>query len=73
MNWLSIIVDKRHSRGLPIMLLTNKPFRKDCVHGHCLEDYVDTDIISRFRDGGARVMLMGNDYRSILGRQKKYL
>jgi DNA replication protein DnaC len=73
MNWLSIIVDKRHSRGLPIILLTNKPFRKDCTNGLCLEDFVDTDIISRFRDGGARVTLTGDDYRSILGNQKKSL
>jgi DNA replication protein DnaC len=73
MNWLSIIVDKRHSRGLPIILLTNRPFRNDCASGLCLEDFVDTDIISRFRDGGSRVTLTGDDYRSILGNQKKAL
>jgi DNA replication protein DnaC len=73
MNWLSILVDKRHSRGLPIILLTNKPFRKDCASGLCLEDFVDTDIISRFRDGGSRVTLMGDDYRAILGKKRKAL
>jgi DNA replication protein DnaC len=69
MNWLSIIVDKRHSRGLPVMLLTNRLFRSDCKGCPCLEDYVDTDIISRFRDGGARITLTGDDYRAILGNQ----
>jgi DNA replication protein DnaC len=72
MNWLSAIVDKRHSRGLPIMLLTNLILRNHCQRGEPnLEDYADTDIISRFRDGGAWIMLTGDDYRAIRGNQKK--
>jgi DNA replication protein DnaC len=71
-NWLSVIIDKRHSRGLPIMLLTNLSLKNDSKQDcPCLEDYVDTDIISRFRDGGSRITLTGEDYRTTLGNQKK--
>jgi DNA replication protein DnaC len=70
-NWLSIIVDKRHSWGLPIMLLSDKPFRDESAGGLCVEHFMDTDAISRFRDGGAKITLTGDDYRVVLGNQKR--
>jgi hypothetical protein len=53
------------------MPLSDKPFREDSGGGLRIEDFVDTGVIRRFRDGGARVKLTSDDYRAIPGNQKK--
>lgn len=65
-NWLSYIVDKRHARGLPLMLISNKHTRKTCPDGgcqNCLENYISEDIMSRLSEDGHLVNMTGEDYR----------
>ena len=65
-NWLSYICDKRHTRGLPIMLISNKHARKTCPDGgcqNCLENYISEDIMSRLSEDGHLVNMTGEDYR----------
>lgn len=65
-NWLSYIVDKRHARGLPLMLISNKHTRKTCPDGgcqNCLENYISEDIMSRLAEDGHLVNMTGEDYR----------
>ncbi len=64
-NWLSYIIDKRHVRSLPLMLLSNNHLAKDCTSGgcnKCLERYLDNDAVSRLSNGEI-IMLTGSDYR----------
>jgi DNA replication protein DnaC len=65
-NWLSYIIDKRHTRGLPLMLISNKHTRKTCPDGgcqNCLENYISEDIMSRLAEDGHLVNMIGEDYR----------
>jgi len=65
-NWLSYIVDKRHARGLPLMLISNKHTRKTCPDNgclNCLENYISEDIMSRLAEDGRLVNMAGEDYR----------
>jgi DNA replication protein DnaC len=53
-NWLSFIVDKRHSRNLPFMMISNTHLKNNCPNGNdgcpdCFENYMDKDVISRLR------------------------
>lgn len=73
-NWLSYIVDKRNSRGLPLIIISNKHDRKTCPENgckNCLENYISEDIMSRLSSDGHLVRLLGKDYRKI-ARQKNY-
>jgi DNA replication protein DnaC len=71
-NWLSYIIDKRHVRALPLILISNKHARVDCpvklpdgTRGcpNCLENYIGEDIMSRLFEGGALLKFSGADYR----------
>ena len=65
-NWLSYICDKRHTRGLPLMLISNKHTRKTCPDGgcqNCLENYISEDIMSRLAEDGHLINMIGEDYR----------
>ena len=65
-NWLSYIIDKRHSRSLPTIIISNKHVRKDCInHGceNCLENYISEDIMSRLTEGGVLLRFTGEDWR----------
>ncbi len=65
-NWLSYIIDKRHVRMLPLILITNKHLRKHCPEGSCgdcLENYIGNDVMSRFAEDGSVVLFGGADYR----------
>lgn len=73
-NWLSYIVDKRHARGLPLMLISNKHTRKTCPDGgcpNCLENYISEDIMSRLAEDGHLVNMTGDDYRRIKRFEKE--
>lgn len=65
-NWLSYIIDKRNSRGLPVILISNKHDKKTCPYNgckNCLENYISEDIMSRLSLDGNLVRLNGKDYR----------
>lgn len=65
-NWLSYVIDKRYSRGLPLMVMSNNHQRSICPQGgcaRCIENYLGADIASRLADGGLTVRLDGEDYR----------
>lgn len=65
-NWLSYIIDKRHVRDLPLILITNKHVRKTCDKGgcsDCLENYIGEDIMSRLVEDGVLLKFSGEDWR----------
>lgn len=65
-NWLSYIIDKRHTRGLPLILISNKHVRKSCEKGgcpDCLENYIGEDIMSRLVNNGVLLRFQGEDWR----------
>lgn len=65
-NWLSYIIDKRHTRMLPTIIISNKHLRKDCpANGceNCLENYISEDIMSRLTENGVLVRFNGVDWR----------
>jgi len=68
-NWLSYIIDKRHSRFLPTILISNKHVRKYCPDKakggckECLENYISDDIMSRINEGGILLQFSGEDWR----------
>lgn len=62
LNLLSYILDKRHTRNKPFMILSNAHFSRDCPHGsggceRCFERYFDNDLLSRFRQDGKFIEL----------------
>lgn len=71
-NWLSYIIDKRHARDLPLILISNNHLRRDCPENDangkpgcpkCLENYIGEDVTSRLSEGSALVRLNGEDWR----------
>lgn len=69
-NWFSFILDKRHSRGLPIIVIGNLHFRKDCDQDgcpRCFENYFDKDVLSRFHEDTTVIQIKAPDER----REKK--
>ena len=70
-NWLSYIIDKRHVRGLPTILISNKHTRKTCAKegcADCLENYIAEDVMSRLCENGVLLRFSGDDYRRKEGR-----
>lgn len=66
-NWLSYVLDKRHTRNLPFMLMSNGHFRKFCKLGgcpKCFENFVDNDILSRLRQDSTIVVIEAPDERA---------
>lgn len=69
LNWLSYILDKRHTRGLPFMLSTNSHLSRNCPHGkdgcpQCFENFLGNDILSRLgQDSQIITMHDAPDYR----------
>lgn len=69
MDWLSYILDKRHTRRLPFMLGTNSHLSKDCPNGKnhcnmCFENFLGNDILSRLgQDSEIVTMYDAPDYR----------
>ena len=65
-NWLSYIIDKRHVRNLPTIIISNKHLLKDCPSGgcrDCLENFISEDIMSRLIDRGVLLRFSGEDWR----------
>ena len=67
LNWLSYILDKRHVRGLPFMLLTNTHLKRSCKNkgcDKCFENFVNNDVLSRLRQDSEVVTIDAPDYRA---------
>lgn len=65
-NWLSYVIDKRHTRGLPLIICGNVHLMKDCsAHGcpHCFEKFFGRDVLSRFKQNTRIVSMQGKDWR----------
>jgi DNA replication protein DnaC len=67
MSWLSYILDKRHTRRLPTILISNKHVRKDCADkqgcSNCLENFMGEDVMSRLSEDSLLVRFNGDDWR----------
>jgi len=66
-DWFSFIIDKRHTRNKPLILLGNLHFSKFCKQGgcpKCFEKYFDCDGISRLRQNSKIIEIVSNDKRS---------
>ena len=67
-NWLSFILDKRHTRHLPFMLMSNAHFSENCpTHGcsKCFETFMDSDILSRLQEDSKIIQVEADDIRSV--------
>ena len=77
-NFLSAILDARHSDGLPTMILSNLIRKRDCIYYQqnkdscktrnckgCLEMWLTSDLISRLREDTKVILIEGEDYRRI--------
>ncbi len=75
-NFLSAILDARHSDGLPTMILSNLIRKRDCIFfaenkeackqrncKGCLEMWLTSDLISRLREDTEVIVIEGEDYR----------
>lgn len=67
LNWLSYILDKRHTRNLPFMILTNTHLSRDCPKkgcDSCFERFVNNDVLSRLRENSKIITIKAPDYRA---------
>lgn len=75
-NFLSAIVDARHSDGLPTMILSNLIRKRDCIFyendkeackkrncKNCIEMWLTADLISRLKENTQVILVEGDDYR----------
>lgn len=76
MSFLSAVIDERHNRIKPIMILTNK-IRKSicplyargsgacamCERQNCIERYLNNDALSRLSENGEKIDIVGDDFR----------
>ena len=67
-NWLSYIIDKRHSRFLPTMLLSNKRLARELPKEkwrESLEAVLGDDVAQRIKADGAIIALEGKNFREV--------
>lgn len=75
-NFMSAIIDNRHSNNLPTIILSNLIRKRDCVfytadnkvctncqRNNCLESRLTKDVISRLRENSRVILVEGEDYR----------
>ena len=75
-NFMSAIIDNRHSNNLPTLILSNLIRKRDCVffstdsktcekceRKNCLESRLTKDVISRLRENSKVILIEGEDYR----------
>ena len=75
-NFMSAIIDNRHSNNLPTLILSNLIRKRDCIfynnnndacakceRHNCLESRLTKDVISRLRENSKIVLIEGEDYR----------
>lgn len=66
-NWLSYLLDKCHTRGIRIMLISNRHTAKNLPQerrGEAIEFFFDNDVISRLRQDTKIVEVNGRDRRA---------
>ena len=67
-DWMSFIIDKRHVRRLPTMLMSNGHLRRNCKYENgcenCFENYMNKDVISRLRQDSKVINILGKDHRT---------
>lgn len=67
LNWLSFVLDKRHTRNLPFMILSNTHLSSKCKNGgcsQCFENYINNDILSRLQQNTKLINVTGPDFRA---------
>lgn len=67
LNWLSFILDKRHTRNLPFMILSNTHLSRDCHKkgcDGCFERFVNNDVLSRLRQNTKIITIKAPDFRA---------
>lgn len=67
LNWLSYVLDKRHTRNLPFMIMSNTHLSSECPNNgcsQCFENYINNDILSRLRQNSKIITVDGPDYRA---------
>ena len=75
-NFMSAIIDNRHSNNLPTVILSNLIRKRDCIffgkdnnacancqRNNCLESRLTKDVISRLRENSSVILIEGEDYR----------
>jgi DNA replication protein DnaC/putative replication protein len=75
-NFMSAIIDNRHSNNLPTLILSNLILKRDCIffqnsnkscencqRNNCLESKLTKDVISRLRENSKIILIEGEDYR----------
>lgn len=66
MNWLSFILDKRHTRKLPFMLISNRHLMRNCKNRgcpDCFENFIGNDCLSRLYEDSAVITIDAKDNR----------
>ena len=75
-NFMSAIIDNRHSNNLPTLIISNLIRKRDCIYfgkdnnactncqrNNCLESRLTKDVISRLRENSKVLLIEGADYR----------
>lgn len=66
-NWMSYLIDKAHTRGIRLLLISNRQTAKSLPperRGEAFEFYFDNDVISRLRQDSKVVEVKGRDRRA---------
>ena len=66
-NWFSYIIDKRHIKNLPTLIIGNLHLKSQCKDGGCnlcFENYFGGDVLSRFTENTKIVIIKSPDERT---------
>ena len=66
-NWFSYIIDKRHIKNLPTLIIGNLHLKSQCTKKGCdlcFENYFGGDVLSRFTENTKIVILKSPDERT---------
>lgn len=70
-NWMSYLVDKAHTRGIRLVMISNRSTARNLPperRGEAFENYFDNDVISRLRQDSKIVEIKGRDRRAGAGK-----
>lgn len=69
LNWLSYLIDKAHTRGIRLLLISNRHQARNLTkdkQGEAIENFLPNDAISRLRQASKIVEITGRDRRSVM-------